>query len=652
MSKRLSRKEFLSIGAMGTAALLSSCDLLATDPSDTSDGRASRAADGTNGPEAPSLARLVKQGELPPVKQRLPDQPRVIDPVERVGQYGGTWRTALESTDPGWLYMTMRYDQHLVGWDPQWQKIVPFVAESFEVANGAREFTFSLRSGMKWSDGKPFTADDLVFWHDAVLTNSELTPVVGPEYGDDGKPMRVEKHDDQHVSFVFREPHGLFLHELAWFWTAFEMLAPRHYLEQFHPKYNPNVDELVAEAKVPDWVELFFQKQDWLNNPDLPTLTPWVPTRPFNDGRRMTWRRNPYYWSVDSEGSQLPYIDEVAFTFFNDPETLLLNAANGDIDMYMRAETTTPQNKPVLAQSAKTGGYSLVDVTTSDLNTMGLCLNLTNPNKARREVYRDKNFRIGLSHAINRPEIIDVVHQRQGRPWQTAPRPEVPFYESDDFGTQYTEFDLDLAGQYLDKTGFTERDKDGIRLGPDGEPIIVTVLTPSRYTLIVDALQMIKPTWEQVGVGLRIDNVDPTLVGDRLEANEYDCTADAGQLGYMDMIRDPRWLFASSGNSLYAPLWANWFTGATPQEEPPEAMLRQIGIYRDEVITKTSVEDMFEPMRRIIEIARDEFWSIGVSLPESYYAVVKDNFHNVPDDMWMAFMYPGVTHVSQYAIDQ
>jgi peptide/nickel transport system substrate-binding protein len=120
----------------------------------------------------------------------------------------------------------------------------------------------------------------------------------------------------------------------------------------------------------------------------------------------------------------------------------------------------------------------------------------------------------------------------------------------------------------------------------------------------------------------------------------------------MDMIRDPRWLFACSGDSLYAPLWANWYQGATPQEEPPEAMRRQVEIYRREVVTKTNVEDMFEPMRRITEIARDEFWSIGVSLPDSYYAAVKNNFRNVPDDMWMAFMFPGVTHVSQYFIDE
>src|SRR5690606_6306752 len=104
---------------------------------------------------------------------------------------------------------------------------------------------------------------------------------------------------------------------------------------------------------------------------------------------------------------------------------------------------------------------------------------------------RQKDFRIALSHAINRQEIIDTVYQKQGRPWQTAPRPEVPFYESDDMGTQYTEHDPDLANRILDGLGYAPGD-NGRRLGPDGKPITISVLSDIRYFEFADVLELIK----------------------------------------------------------------------------------------------------------------------------------------------------------------
>lgn len=646
--RRISRKRFLGmVATVGGASALGACDRLTTDP-DTESGSQDSAS---NGPEAPSLAKLVKDGKLPPVKDRLPEQPRVIEPADRVGTYGGTWRTAVGSTDSGWIGMSVDYEQRLVGWDPQWQELVPFVAESYEIEDDGRAYHFTLRKGLKWSDGTPFTADDLVFWHDAFLANTELTPVASLQWGDDGAPLELQKHDDFSVSFIFQKPHGLFLHDVAWTWPGSECLLPMHYLKDFHPDYNPDAEQLAADAGLSGWVDLFEQKRDKLENPELPRLSPWLPRNPFSAGVRMAWERNPYYFAVDPEGSQLPYLDEVTFTIFNDPEPLLLSAANGDIDMYMRDEATVPQNKPVLAPSAETNGYHLLEVKTSAHNTMGICFNLSTANEVQREIYNTKDFRIGLSHAINRQEIIDAVFQRQGRPWQTAPRPEAPFYDSDEMGTQYTEYDPDLANEHLDRAGYAERDGNNRRLGPDGRPITVSVMVPTRYPLLINALELIKQSWAQVGIELQIDAVDQGLFWERMEANDVDCSLDAGQVGYLDMIRDPRWLFTVNGDSLYAPLWVNWYNGLTPSERPPDAMVQQMEIYRSDVFEKSELQDMFEGMRPIIEIARDEFWTIGISLPESNFAIIKDSFHNVPDDLWMAHISPGITNVSQYFTD-
>ena len=648
MRREISRKDFLALGASVVGAtFLSSCSALSMDPdTDNGDGSGGTGGAGTaKGKEAPSLARLVKSGELPAVEKRLPESPRVIQPVDRIGVYGGTWRTVDASTDPSWPWMTVCHD-HLISWDPTWNKIVPNVAESYEILGDGKEYLFTLRRGMKWSDGEPFDANDLVFWYEKIFRNKELTPVPPSQLQINGKPLVVEKQGDYAVKFSFAEPNSLFLQNLAPHGPPFRLL-PRHYLEQFHKDLNPGLDD--------DWAQTFLEKIDELNNVDLPVLTGWVPKNPHADGDRQVWERNPYYFKVDPDGSQLPYLDSVEFSLFTEQGPLILRAANGDVDMYMRTEVTTPKNRPVLARGQEAGKYKLVDVNDPNHNTIGICLNLTHENAAKRRMFQSKDFRIGLSHAINRQQIIDLVYLEQGEPWQTAPRPNVPFYKSDDIGKQYTEFDLTLAGQQFDKAGYSDLDSRGRRLDSDGRPIVITVLTQSRYPLMVDALEFIKATWAKVGIELRINNVSSELVGTRLEANKFDCTLDSGELGYVDMLTDPRWLFATGGSS-YAPLWSQWYEGGSPKEEPPEAMQRQAKLYREQVVGTSDTETQYEAMRQIIEIARDEFWTMGVSRPAESYAIVSDRMHNVPGDgkMWLAFKcpYPAVTNVSQFFIEE
>src|SRR5690606_4613522 len=317
-----------------------------------------------------------------------------------------------------------------------------------------------------------------------------------------GKPVKVEASGDWEVRFSFESPNSLFLENLAIHGPPFRLL-PKHYLEQFHKDFNKGLKD--------DWGATFLSKIDELENVDLPVLSAWVPKNPHGDGGRQVWERNPYYWKVDPEGSQLPYIDSVVFTFFSDEGPLLLAAANGDVDIYQRQEITIPKNRPVLSEGQEKGNYKLVKVREPNHNTIGVCLNLTHKNPAKRKMFQNKDFRIGLSHAINRQQIIDLVYQRQGRPWQTAPRPDVPFYQSEDFGTQYTEFDLDLAREHLAKAGYAKLDGEKRLIGEDGKPIVISVLCQSRYPDLIDAMEFVKRTWAEVGVELKIDTASSEL---------------------------------------------------------------------------------------------------------------------------------------------
>ena len=306
---RPTRRDLLlwSGGALA-AASLSGCSFLSTDPSGK-DATGAKAA--AKGKEAPALAALAKDGKLPKLAERLPKNPLVVKPVEKVGVYGGTFKTVLlNAADTSWLGRTVGYEA-LMRFDPTGTKVIPNIAEAVNPSNDGREFTVKLREGMKWSDGEPFTADDIVFAYNDVILNDEINPVV-PEYiTSDGKPAKITKVDDVTVTFTFPNTNGLFYTKLAYTGGALTSF-PQHYMEKFHKKYNPEVENDAKKEKMASWTDLWGAKADGWANAELPTLRGWVVTNPLGKGNRVVVERNPYYWKTDPEGSQLPYIDNVA----------------------------------------------------------------------------------------------------------------------------------------------------------------------------------------------------------------------------------------------------------------------------------------------------------------------------------------------------
>ncbi|NYH92327.1 ABC-type transport system substrate-binding protein [Actinopolymorpha rutila] len=398
----------------------SACDLLSTDPTARKGGgKEGQDSSGTSAKEAPGLAQQVMEGKLPPLADRIPKIPLVVRPVERTGSYGGTWRSALLGpSDTAWLGRTVGYEA-LLRWDSGWTKAVPDIAESFQVSPDAREFTFRLRAGMRWSDGKPFTAADVVFAVD-VLSDPVLYPAGLPLYLTTGKgPAKASRVDDQTVRLSFPEPSGLLIDNLAFQGALTAM--PRHYLQRFHRKSNPEVAALAKKEKFQDWVAMFLSRADHWANSDLPTLCAWKVVNPVGEGGRVIVERNPYYWKTDPEGRQLPYLDRVVFDVIADASVILLKATNGEFDMHTRHVNTSP-NKPVLARGRGKGHFHFVDVEPCFENQMVIALNLTHEDPELRKVFQNRDFRIGLSYAINRPELVNAVFQRQGRAWQAAPR--------------------------------------------------------------------------------------------------------------------------------------------------------------------------------------------------------------------------------------
>ena len=309
--------------------------------------------------EAPILAEMVKGGKLPPLAERLPKNPLVVTPAETVGVYGGTLRSLISGPgDFSWFRTMLGYENLLI-WDLKAENAVPNLAASIEASPDATSYTFKLREGMKWSDGEPFTAQDIMFWWNDLYTNDKVPPAATslavtfkPRFMREGSNPRVEALDDTTVKFSFDKPYAMFPLQLATPDGDVPALYPAHYLKQFHINYNPEADNQAKAAGYADWIDQFVRKADPWNNPDRPTIYAWKIERPISDTQRVTLTRNPYYWKIDTAGNQLPYIDGISHEVIADKEVMLLKALAGEIDFVGRYINTLA-NKPVLVENEK-----------------------------------------------------------------------------------------------------------------------------------------------------------------------------------------------------------------------------------------------------------------------------------------------------------
>ena len=589
--------------------------------------------------EAPMLASQVESGDLPPVEERLPSDPLMITPYERIGDYGGEWRSAMVGgLDHIWMIRLMAYE-NLIRFTPEWSGVMENVAKSFSANAEATEFTFELREGLRWSDGALYTADDITFWYEDVLTNEDLTPTIATWLKSGGEPLSVEKIDDYTVKFSFNTPNGLFLQNLASILGCGPTSYPRHYLEPFHINYADDIDSLIAEAGASDWVELFQSKGGvepcfWTNTSfwqttEVPTMHAWRLTSTYGGGSgRVVAERNPYYFKVDPEGNQLPYIDRMIFDQLEDKETLLLQVLNGDIDMMAR-HFNSAANRPIVYDNREQGGYSAYGIVGEDANMTALAINLTHLDPVKREIFQNKDFRIGLSHAINRQEIVDIVYLGQGVPRQIAPQSDSPFYD-EEFANQYTEYSVDIANEHLDKAGYAERDDEGFRLGPDGNRISIVIEAGDLFGRgWPDVLELVQGYWGAVGIHMEPRIIDRSLLVSRKVNSEHDATI-WGASGGLDVYLTPIWYFPSDPvESAYAPLWTKWYFDPETGEEPPDAAKQQMRLF-DQIKGTGDLELQAELMGELLAIAKDQFYVMGINSTPPGYGIAKNYFRNVP----------------------
>jgi len=616
--------------------------------------------------EAPILAKLVAGGKLPPVAERVGREPCVVEGVEGIGTYGGTWyRVASTESDAAGVLNTRMAYATLVRWSPQGYPIVPHVARSYEVSPDSREFTFHLRRGMRWSDGRPFTADDILYWWKYEANDRRLSgPIpnimkVGPD------PGNVEKVDDYTVKFTFPRPNGLFVAKLATAQGAGVIGSPEHYLRPYHPTLgDPDLIRRTQAARRIQSPESLYRALKDTYNPEHPRLWPWV-YRTYKPSPPQAFIRNAYYFMVDTKGNQLPYVDRVHFEV-KSMGMIAVSAKDGEITMQERH--LYYDQYTLLMSMREQSGYEVLHWYPGDASVFVISVNLNRreddaPDSARKkELLNDKRFRQALSLAIRRRDIIEAESNGQGEPAQCAPGPQSYFYEPTLYKS-FTDYDPDRANRLLDDVGLTTRDYEGYRTFRDGTRMTFYLNMSQGYGTTTPG-QFIVDDWEKVGIRAIPRERARTLFYTEKAALEHDFNVWIGNGEFMPLI-EPRYLVPAGGESNYAPAFAKWFIrgglygdplskGAGCVEPPPGHPLRRAMEVYEAACAVSGRQEQREIFREALRIAAENVWTINISTPPPALVIVKNGFRNVPRcavSSW-DFQSPGNTGVETYFFEK
>ncbi len=571
--------------------------------------------------EAPMLSELVKQGKLPPVEKRLPEEPAVVEPIEEIGQYGGTWRRGLLGVADSMGYRYLVYDP-IVRWSREGIKVIPNLAKSWKIIDEGRTYIFSIRKGVKWSDGQTFTADDIIFWYEDIVLNKELTPAFPAWLTVAGEPCKIEKVDTYTVKISFKEPYPLFLEYLAF---QGEIFAPAHYLKQFHPKYTSkdSVDAETKKAGFQYWYQFFVQRNNYFLNPDRPVLSAWKVTRSFpNDP--MIAERNPYYWKVDTVGNQLPYIDRITCALLSNTEMVLMKALSGEIDMQFRH--LSPANFTLLMENREKGNYRVIPAVSVGISA-AIYFNMNCKDPILRKIFEDRRFRIALSVAIDRDTINQLCYSGLLKPIQATSTSYDPMWTKE-IGESYIKYDPNQANKLLDAMGLNKRDKDGYRLRPDGK---VLELVIENYDA-PDVYELVASFWNKVGIKTAVKTLERSLWTTRVTAGEHQIAGYA--VGGLLWQIDPLWYIPVSRYTYWAPLYGLWYeSGGKSGEKPPNEIFRLIELYEKFKITLSENRRILIG-REILRIHSKNLWMIGILGEMKRPTVVKNNFRNFPASLF------------------
>lgn len=580
--------------------------------------------------DVPYWAEEIAEGELPPVAQRLPQNPLVVDDGRALGAYGGDWRMLINRAKDTRLLVVFGYAR-LVGYNENLD-LVPDILESFEVEDG-RVFTLHLRKGHKWSDGAPFTAEDFRYWWEDVALNRDLSPAGPPSIMlVDGKPPVFEVIDETTVRYTWDGPNPDFLPAMAAAAPLF-IYRPAHFLKPYHAAYgDPEaLARKAAERSLSGWAALHNDLDNLykFDNPDLPTLQPWRITTAA-PAQRFVGERNPYYYKVDAQGRQLPYIDRVVMDVV-DAKLIPLKTWAGESDLQARGLSFSDYT--FLKEGEDHNDYQVRLWQTARGSQLALYPNLSVADPVWRELLRDVRFRRALSLAINRHEINQVIYYGLGIEGQNTVLPDSPLYDPA-WRNAWAQFDIEQANALLDEMGLTERDDNGYRLMPDGRTLEIIVETAGEDPEETDILELIHDSWGEIGVKVFSKPLQRDVLRNRIFAGQTVMAIWFGlENGIPTADMSPAEFAPASQQGLQWPAWGQYNETGGDSGEPidMEEPARLMELYKDWRHARNMAERR-AIWSEILTLWADGVYSIGIVAGTLQPVVVSDRMMNVPEE--------------------
>jgi peptide/nickel transport system substrate-binding protein len=582
--------------------------------------------------DSPALAAKVADGQVPPLAERLPKVPRVIDVAamgRQPGRHGGTIRM-LMGDQRDIRMMTIYGYTRLVVYDDRLE-LVPDLLEGFEVAEG-RIFTLRLRPGHRWSDGQPFTAEDFRYWWEDVANNKRLSPGGPPQALKVGEESaKVEILDPLTVRYSWSQPNPVFLPALAGTQPVYSAM-PAHYLKQFHPRYadKEELERKVKAVRVKDWGSLHerFSRQYRPENPELPTLDPWRNTTAI-PAEQFRFVRNPYFHRIDETGRQLPYVDEVTLTIGT---TSLIPAKTAAGESDLQARYLAFADYTFLKDAAKRMNFSVRLWKRAEGAWFALMPNLNVIDPVWRDLNRDARYRRALSLAINRKDINRVLFFGLAKESGNTALPESPLYD-EGLAQMFMKPDRAEANRLLDEIGLARRDGEGVRLLPDGRRLEFTVETAGSSTDETDILDLIKQDFIAVGIKIHPRSSQLDVFRRRILAGQTIMSCWTGMDNALVAAEmEPDALAPTSPSQFNWPRWGQYHeSGGREGEAPdiPEAK-ELIELYKAWRRSTTHAERR-AIWQKMLSINAEQLFSIGVVNGTLQPVVVSKHLRNVPD---------------------
>jgi peptide/nickel transport system substrate-binding protein len=580
--------------------------------------------------ETPMLKDDVASGKLPPVRSRVPESPLVVgmDGKKTVpGRHGGTLNMLIGRSRDVRLLVVYGYAR-LVGYNERLE-IVPDILERLDV-EGGRVFTLKLRKGHKWSDGHPFTSEDFRYYWEDVANNAELSPTGPPrDLLVEGGPPKFEVLDETTVRFSWSKPNPDFLPRMAGASPLF-IYRPAHYLKKFHKKYSAKVREQDAAGTAKRKWSQVHNRQDNLyqfDNPDLPTLQPWInTTKPPAD--RFVAVRNPFFHRIDERGHQLPYIDRVVLAVA-DGKLIPAKAGTGEADL--QARDIQFNHYTFLKRNEKRNSFRTLLWRTAVGAQFALYPNLNVNDPVWRALVRDVRFRRALSLAIDRALVNQVLYFGLASESNNTVLPESPLYRPQ-YRTQWARYDRKAAERLLDEMGL-KKGLDGIRRLPDGRPLEIIVETAGESTEQTDILELIRETWREIGVKLFAKPSQREVFRNRVFAGEAVMSVWSGfENGVPTPDMNPEMLAPTSQQQLQWPKFGQHFeTSGKVGDAPDMREVRELASLYAEWRATDSREARERIWHRMLQLHVEQQFVIGVVCGVPQPVVARTTLANVPE---------------------